>query len=228
MRKRKRYRIVGVMFLLLAVLVFFLICLDKRVGTVLQVYSNSQAETILLTAANQAVGEVFCESNELCSQITQVHRNEQGTITAVSINASPVNSLKAQLNDRIGEILAEKEYYELKVPIGSLIGSEWAVGRGPSVAYRMQLTTTACTDFESELTSEGINQVLHQIRVHVDLTGNVLIPWYHFTVHEENSFLVSQTMVVGEVPQAYTNLIGYSPSADEIAEDINNYGAELP
>jgi hypothetical protein len=85
----------------------------------------------------------------------------------------------------------------------------------------MRLTSTVIADFKSVFTSAGINQVLHQIIIQLEMNGKVLIPWYNSNFTTSMSCIAAQTVIVGATPSQFTSVNETDP--DGIAEDIFNF-----
>ncbi|MBR2044270.1 MAG: sporulation protein YunB, partial [Clostridia bacterium] len=113
------------------------------------------------------------------------------------------------------------ERYTLSIPIGTIIGNEYTLGRGPEIKFKMQITTTVIADFESKFYSAGINQVLHQIHIKVKANGHTVIPWYRSAFNVNTSVIAAETVIVGLTPEAYTNVI---ESGTDATEDIFDFG----
>lgn len=213
--------------LLLLSVSFLLIFLILAVTTFLEVkplvftYAKSTAKTILLNSANKAVLNVLNENNITYSKISNVSRDVDNNITGIEINIEMVNYLKSSISNEISRIVAGNCNYDLYIPFGTLIGNEYTTGFGPGVKFKMQVTETAVVDFESLFCEAGINQVLHQILIKIDISANILLIGFTqgFLVH--TSAIAAQTVIVGVVPDSFTNVI--ERPGDDIADKIFNY-----
>lgn len=86
----------------------------------------------------------------------------------------------------------------------------------------MQLTETAILDFESEFISAGINNVLHRIIIKIDVNASVLMLGCTDGFKVSTTAIAAQTVIAGEVPDAFTNVIEY-PNND-LADELFNFG----
>ena len=80
------------------------------------------------------------------------------------------------------------------------------------------------SEISSEFESCGINQSIHRIVLRLDVTIGAFIPGYSIGCDVDYDYILSETVIVGNVPQAYTNVI--ADSAQTAIDDINDYGAE--
>ena len=87
----------------------------------------------------------------------------------------------------------------------------------------MQLTSTAFVDFSHEFKSAGINQVLHIINVNIKISGSLVIAGYNKSINTSTSAIAAQTVIVGKIPDAFTNVI--ESEKDNTGGLINDYGS---
>lgn len=221
-KKRHTFSVARRWFIVLLCLCLILVCCFISVKPFVFIYAKSEAETIALNAANTAVLNIL-EKNEISYyDISNISRQNDGVISGIEIDIEKVNSLKSQISNELSEIISESNKYDLYIPLGTLFGSEYTTGYGPKVKFKMQLTETAVLDFESKFISAGINNVLHQIIINIDIKLNVLMIGCTEGFNVSTKALAAQTVISGTVPDSYTNVIEY-PNND-LADEIFNFG----
>lgn len=185
------------------------------------IYARSQAETILLSAANNAILRVLKDENITYDGISHVTRDEGGTVKGIEIDTNRINTLKSRISSVITEILAEESIYDLYIPVGTLLGSEFTTGFGNKIHFRMQLTETSVVDFKSSFLSAGINNVLHRIVIDIKISACILMIGCteDFSVH--TTAIAAQTVIAGETPDSFTNVV--EEPGDDIADKIFNF-----
>ena len=194
-----------------------------KIHPVIMNYAVSIAETVMLNSANDAVIEVLENNNITYDDIVKLSRNGDEYITSLEIDIYKINYLKSLISNQISSIIAERERYDLGIPIGSFLNNDFTNGFGPDVKLKMQITTTAFVNFSDEFKSAGINQVLHIINVDILIKGNLVIAGYRKGIETSTSAIAAQTVIVGNTPDAFTNVIE-SPT-DNTGGLINDYGA---
>ncbi|MBQ8740919.1 MAG: hypothetical protein IJY79_05175, partial [Clostridia bacterium] len=155
-RKRHTFSVAKRWFFVLLCLCFILACCFISVKPFIFTYAKSEAETIILNAANQAVLNVLDKNNISYSDISNVSRQDDGTITGIEIDIERVNRLKSEISGELSKIVSQNNKYDLNIPIGTLFGNEYTTGYGPKIKFKMQLTETAILDFESKFEAAGI------------------------------------------------------------------------
>ena len=207
---------------LLAVSVILSIVFYKMRPVILR-YAESAAETLLLDASNKAILDILCEQNISYNDIVTLSREESGRVTSLETDIVKINSLKSLISNRLSEIIAGKEYYDLNIPLGTFFSTVYTSGYGPKLHFKMQLTATARVNFSHEFKSAGINQVLHIVMVDMNISGSLVITGYSGGISVSNSAMAAQTIIVGTTPDAFTNVI--ESEQDNTAGLINDYGA---
>ena len=111
----------------------------------------------------------------------------------------------------------------MKIPIGTLTGNQFLNNRGPKIRIEMQVSSAVYSKIASKFISAGINQTLHQITLSISSDIYFVMPWYRSSGSFQTEFTIAETVIVGKVPEAYTNVIEYPGS--NIAGEIFDYSA---
>lgn len=221
-RKRHTFSVAKRWFVVLLCLCFILACCFISVKPFVFTYAKSEAETIILNAANQAVLNILDENNISYSDISNVSRDAEGIITGIEIDVEKVNRLKSEISGELSKIVSANNKYDLYIPMGTLFGNEYTTGYGPKIKFKMQLTETAILDFESKFEAAGINNVLHQIIIKIDVKASVLMMGVTEGFSVSTTAIAAQTVIAGTVPDSFTNVIEY-PNND-LADEVFNFG----
>ncbi|MBE6739664.1 MAG: sporulation protein YunB [Ruminococcaceae bacterium] len=220
-RKGKNFRLIYIAISILLIFLIFFVSLDKRLRPIITDYSASVGETLMIKLVDETVAQIFEEEGVEYDDLVTLSRDENGNVTSLQINTAKINYIKSNISVMVAEKIAQKERYTLKIPLGTIIGNEYTVGRGPDIKFKMQITTTVIADFESRFYSAGINQALHQIHIKVKMNGQTVIPWYRSAFNLETSVIAAETVIVGITPDAYTNVI---ESGTDVTEDVFDFG----
>ncbi len=95
---------------------------------------------------------------------------------------------------------------------GSFSGIKLLAGRGPGIKIRISTVGNIKTDVKSEFTSQGINQTLHRTYLDMKCTINVMTPFKDIQDDVTNRVLLSENIIVGQMPSTYYNLEGVNGS----------------
>ncbi len=91
---------------------------------------------------------------------------------------------------------------------GSLIGTKFLSGLGPSIPIKLSISGTVTTKVRSEFESAGINQTIHRVYLEVTCSVSILAPYDIIEESIVNEVLLIENIIVGIVPTTYYNLEG--------------------
>lgn len=186
-------------------------------------HAVSAAETIMLNSSNKAIITILENNNITYDDIVHLTNNEEGYVTSLEIDIYKVNYLKSNISNETSKIIDGKEFYSVKIPLGTFFNNDYTNGFGPKIEFKMQMTSTAFVDFRHEFKAAGINQVLHIIMIDIKISGSLLIAGYNKTISASTSAIAAQTVIVGKTPEAFTSVI--ESEKDNTGGLINDYGA---
>ncbi|MBQ0038207.1 MAG: sporulation protein YunB [Clostridiales bacterium] len=181
---------------------------------------SNTVNRIVAAAVNDAVdrGEINYGA------MIRFEKDEQGRVTALYSNMAEFNRLQTTISDEILQRLSEVSTSELSIPVGSLTGSSLLAGRGPSIRIRMQAVGSTQCSFRNAFMSAGINQTKHQVLLDVNVYMSILLPGFTASTEVKNEIAVAETVIVGSVPENYTNFSTVPDETEQYAEDyiMNN------
>ena len=88
-------------------------------------------------------------------------------------------------------------------------------GRGPHVSVRLLPVGHASVKLISTIESAGINQTCHTIRAEVTAEVQTAIPFAQTTTKTTYACLLSETLIVGTVPDSYMEFESTSDSGEK-------------
>lgn len=193
-------------FVILTLLLFFGadFLLRPSIATALR-YQGKLAAARILSEETLSVLEPMQLNYE---ELSRVSRSETGRVTSIEADIAKLNIIKSRLEAKVTGSLKERGAEEIKLPLGSLLGSEYLVGRGPEVRMRLVPIGALHTEYESVFQSAGINQTSHRILLKLTLKLTTVIPLHSAEITVQTNFLLADTIIVGEVPDYYTNITG--------------------
>ena len=164
----------------------------------------SSAQDAVILAVNAIVKDIMLDVGFDSEGLVRMERGADGSISAVTTNVGAVNMLAAQVLERAVAQTAEKTI-TVRIPLGNLFGSTLLSGKGPAIPVQLVMLSSSVAGFRSELTSAGINQTRHQILLDLNIAVSLLMPWRTVGTDVHTEILVSETVIVGKVPESYWN-----------------------
>lgn len=133
--------------------------------------------------------------------VTKTNSNER--ITAIEANTAKINKFNSTLLIDIQNALNADYPAYVYVPAGALSRYRVLSSAGPLLKFKIIPISVVNSSFDEEFESVGINQVKHSI--YINITVDMLYSGY--TLHETEqitaSVPITETIVMGEVPQYY-------------------------
>ncbi|MCD8117361.1 MAG: sporulation protein YunB [Oscillospiraceae bacterium] len=164
----------------------------------------SAAGDAVTAAVNAIVKDVMTDGAFGADSLVTLERDEAGDVTAVTANVAAINTLAAEVLTRAEERTSQ-DVITVSVPLGSLTGSVLFAGRGPDIKVDVLMLSSSSSGFRSELSAAGINQTRHQLYLDLTVAISLLLPWQTVSTSVDTEILVSETVIVGDVPESYVN-----------------------
>ena len=137
----------------------------------------------------------------------ELEKNNAGEVTAVRSNMAGINALSTVLLERVVG-LTENRTITVSIPAGNLTGISLLMGRGPGIPVEIMVLTSSHVEFRNNILTAGINQTKHQISLLVIVDIDVLVPWGTESTQVCSEVLISDTVLLGQVPQTFLHYEG--------------------
>lgn len=194
----------AVLLLLGIVLIAGTVSVALALRSMVAEYAASAARDLVVSKVNAIVKDVMADPEFNSRPLVSMERDASGTITAISANVAAVNTLAAEVLARAVEA-TEREELTVNIPITNLFGSAVLMNRGPAIGVDVLMLSSSTAGFRSEIASAGINQTRHQLFLDLDVQLSFLLPWRNMDTSVQTEILISETVIVGQVPESYMN-----------------------
>ena len=225
-KRKRRKKIFTNLFVCLFVFILVIFCFNRYAKDIIRDYPLTVATTTIQSFMERAMGDVLSDKNlPDMSKISKVIYDDSKAVSSIEVDTNALNLVKTSFIKRMEENLSKQgEFFTVKVPLGSLIGNEYTLGRGPKIPFKLQASANYRSSFESKFEAAGVNNTLHTIYLNVETEVYLLIPWDKVSKTVKTNYILSQTVISGKVPDAYTNVLN---SNEELTNDLFDYRAEL-
>ena len=225
-RLRKRRppfrRILGLVLVITGLISLFCV-VDNKLRPIMQQVATSRATAVSTRIINETVTDILSNMDIQYHELVTLDRNEEGQVTSVRTDMVALNRFKAQITSQTQKAIDGHDVQKIGIPIGTIIGGDLFTGRGPDFPVKLNISSALESNIGNSFQEAGINQTMHQITLNIQTEVFVLIPWYRTSTKVTTNFVLAETIIVGTVPEAFTNVIGSNDPEDVIA----NYGAEV-
>ncbi len=225
-KKKRRKKFLVNFSVCLFIFIAFIFCFNRYAKDIIGNYPLTIATSIIQNFMEKAMGEVLSDEDiPDMSKISEVVYDESLAVSSIEVDTNALNLVKTSFIKQMEENLSKQgEFFTVKVPLGSLIGNEYTLGRGPKIPFKLQASANYRSSFESKFEAAGVNNTLHTIYLNVETEVYLLIPWDKVSKTVKTNYILSQTVISGKVPDAYTNVLN---SNEELTNDLFDYRAEL-
>ena len=167
--------------------------------------SQKFAENKISNIIDREVKNLMLEEFLSYDKITIITRNSEGNVTSISANSVLVNNFANNLDIKVGDMIEKNNIMGNSIYLSSLVGFDIFAGMGPKVPIRFQPVSVTHADITHTFEENGINQTLHTIMLVVSIDIEILLPLAHSNMTVKSEMPIAQTLIVGNVPDAYFN-----------------------
>ena len=213
--------------LVLLSLVGGIIALDMGIRPMVREAAASQTQIAVNRMIQQAVLEVLEEDGLRYQSFVSLQQNQSGETTALITDTVLINRLQGELLEKILQTLQQYRELKLELPLGSLTGIQFVevmARRGLDTLRYGPLRPVGLvkTKIINQFDEAGINQTRHRIQLQVTVDMLSLLPGYRISSQAQCNVILAETIIVGLVPDAYTEVYG---GTDDLVGMIQDYGA---
>ena len=224
---KKLKRLVYIMFVILIILVVIFTALfliyDKKTRIIINNYSESVANIKANTILNDKVYDFLKENGLSYSELANITYGNDFDVKAIEIDSVKLNKIKSGIVSLIQKEIYNNGEFNIGIPVGTIIGNSFTLNRGPTIPINMTMSSAVESNVISTFEGSGINQTLHRIVLRLKINTYIVMPWYRSNCILETDFVLSETVIVGKVPDAFTVVI--ESEDDNTGGLINDYGA---
>ena len=203
MHRRKRKALAGLLLVLLAA-AGALWYVNASLRPVLEGLASARVESAAARAMNEAILEVLGSAST--GELLSAQASNEGHVSLLTADAGKLNLLAADCAAAAQRRIQDLGEQWVSVPLGTLSGVPLLAGLGPRLSFRFTPVGMVQSSFHSEFRSAGINQTLHRITLQLTGTVRVVLPGRSYSVTVLTQAPVAENVIVGDVPEAYTNV----------------------
>lgn len=202
----KKWIIVLILLVLLAVYML----VDSMIRPAIVSLAESKLKAIAVTAMNDAVRKTVGGSGVNYSDLMDIEKDGDGNISIINANTVLLNELAAETATAAQNNILNAGQQGISIPLGTVFGGPLLTGRGPAIIVKFEPAGSVTTNIKDELDAAGINQTSHRIYFILNASIRIIVGNISQTVDVSSNVLISETIIVGKVPQTYLQFSGSS------------------
>jgi sporulation protein YunB len=198
-------KIMLILFLIAVLGVAAFLIIDNQFQPSIEIMSEAKIRVMAIKAMNSAILEIINGDTKYTDLVNVVY-NKDGTISMIQQNTVKMNELGNRAALLAQDKLAAVGTQGMNIPLGTLVGGELLAGKGPVVHIKMTPVGSVTSEFKTEFESVGINQSRNKIYIVLNAQVRIITPTSSHNVEVQSQMPVSETIVVGNVPNTYINV----------------------
>jgi len=213
--KRYRKRKIGDYFSRgLVLIVISLICslivinyFAKRVDKIIIPMAESKTRKFVTEIINNATLGV-----DFSDDLISIDKNDNDEIKMINYNSYEVIKLLDTITGNIQMAIDELElgsyrgregYVIEEIPFGAIFDNAFLRNVGPKIKLKLSMYSSVVSNIETEVKPYGLNNAYVEMRVFLEVTGRIDLPFVSEEIKVNNVIPISMNIVQGTVPEAY-------------------------
>ena len=167
--------------------------------------SRLKAKGLITEIVGETVRETFSDATEPDDYFV-IKKDDNGKIQLIQANTALMNRKTAVLTVTLQERYKSMEPEKMEIPVGTVFGSPLVSQMEQIIQIRVLPLSVSSCNFETAFESQGINQTKHQIYVRIETEVRVLQPFSHENFNITTRMLLSELVIIGDVPENYVSV----------------------
>lgn len=167
--------------------------------------TEAQIRNYLTQAADRSLTQALGEDLSYRDMVT-LQAGENGEPATLTTDTLRLNRLRTAVLEDIITQVDNLDDHSLSVPLGTLTGIDLLSALGPRLPVKVISVASVEGTFRNDFLSAGINQTLHRVMLDVTIAAKLLLPGGVVEVTVSVPVCVTETVIVGQVPQTYVGL----------------------
>ena len=207
-RRHNKKKLFVILLTIFFCVVLIFMYFNNIVNPLILSYGEAQVRELLLVSSNKAIRDI----NDVSYQdlITINYDSDNKSVTSIYCNSWEINKLSNSIALTNQQMLDNNAQIGINIPIGTLSGISFFIGKGSDINFIVEPKGRVKCDFFTTFTGAGINQTSHKIFVRVQSEASLILPFTSKAITHSVDYLVSEFLIVGEVPSVYFNTTNLS------------------
>lgn len=217
-RRSLAKRLLTAAILITAVAAILFILISANILPALRALGTARMKAISTHAMNDAILESMGESEEY---LQLIERFENGNrVYLLQADTRGMNLLAASCAKAAQDRVTKLGEQGISVPVGTASGIPIFSGKGPQIRIFFTPAGSVTSEFESEFVSSGINQTLYRVKLRMTASLKLVMAGVSETVTVQAEAAIAENVIVGDVPQVYTNVASEEDMLNLIPTDV--------
>ncbi|MBQ2873084.1 MAG: sporulation protein YunB [Bacilli bacterium] len=197
-------------------LIFALIIINyfsRRANLILYPMAESMTRKVVTRIINDAIDE-----DSIGDNLYVINKDSNDEIKMITYNSFEVTKLINDVTSNIERMIRDIEegkvnYYGdnsdnesgviSEIPFGVIFGNSLLSGIGPKLKLRLKMLGDVTSNIETEVKPYGINNAYVEMRIKLEVTARIVLPFVSEKVVISNVIPLSMNIVQGNIPEGF-------------------------
>ncbi len=204
--KKPKIILLGILLILIIAVVSFVTSAYPILVASCKTASGSRANHIV----NEEVRNVM--KDYAYNDLIDIEKDGNGDIVLMKANTILINEVTAKIVQNIQTAIDHTPTITVYINYGTITGLSFLKAWGPRFNIELEAAGSIYTELNSEFESVNVNQTIHKIYLNLKTSISALTPMGVFGRDIDSKVLLTEAVIVGDVPSTYYNLNGLTGS----------------
>jgi sporulation protein YunB len=176
--------------------------IESHLKPTLLAIAEARATVIATTTINNVISEEITKGVDY-RDLVSVRVDDRGRVVLMQPNTVEFNRLASHITIKVQEGLRQITNEKISIPVGQVLGSQMLASYGPKITVTVIPLGTVQVKVMDTFEQAGINQTKHMIYIVANTQVRIVIPLVIKSVEVVTRVPISESVVVGEVPNTY-------------------------
>lgn len=140
--------------------------------------------------------------------LVDVEKDGNGDVVLMKYNTVLINEITSKITANIQGSIDRTPRVMVYINLGTVSGISFLSYFGPKFEIELEAAGEITTDLKSDFQSFNVNQTMHKIYLNLATALSVLTPIGVYGENIQSDVLLTEAIIVGDVPDTYYNLEG--------------------
>ena len=202
--------IVIIFFILIFILIVFLYSSYPIFKASCETAAASKSTKIMNEEVTKVMGEYSY------SDLISIQKDKNERIVLIEANIVPINEIVSKIISNLQNQIDNMPRTTVYINMGSVTGISILKNIGPKFNIELETAGIVKANLKTEFKPLAINQTLHKIYIELETKIGILTPLSTFSKEITTNVLLTEAVIVGDVPSTYYNFDGISKNGELI------------
>lgn len=193
------------LLLIVFLIIGLFVLVEKNLQETILTVANAKAVQAATETISQSVAAKIADTVDYRELIHTV-QDSSGRVVLMQANTVMLNKIAADTTLEVQKRLREMSNERFNIPLGQAFGSKILASFGPLIRVTIVPVGTVQVKVLDDFVEAGINQTKHRLLLDIKSRVRVVIPLASSEAVVETKVPITETIIVGEVPQTYIKL----------------------